>query len=195
MVMALDSGLVRDLGEAKGALARHGIVILRAIETELEPAIMAGAKSSMASSPGKLGKMDDDELDKFSDKLRKTAMKSAEELKDLYVRLLANLGTESIPDLSKELEGIGQLFRWERIRQSVDPVNARLAEEGFGPVVLEGPGELSEGFEMELVQRWPPAFERFKKLVDEAAKRLEEKEQPQEKPQSQRRAKKAQAKE
>jgi hypothetical protein len=193
--MALDSGLMRDLGEAKAALARHGIVIIRAIETELEPAIMAGAKSSMASSPGRLGKMDDDELDEFSEKLRKTALRSADELMELYVRLLAKLGTESLPDLSKELEGIGQLFKWERVKTSIASVNTMLAEQGFKAVVLEGPGDLSEGFELELEQRWPSAFERFKALVDEAARKLEETEQAPQKPQSQKRAKKAQTKE
>ncbi len=192
MELAIGSGLMRDLAEAKGALARHGVVIVRGIETELEPAIMAGAKSSMASSPGRLSKIDDDELDKLFDKLRRTALKSVEELKELYVRLLANLGTESISDLSRELEGIGELFKWERIKQSIDPVNAKLAEKGFGPVVLEGPRELSDGFEVELEQRWPPAFKRFKNLVDEAAKTLAETEQPR---RSERRAKKAPAKE
>jgi hypothetical protein len=195
MGMALDSELMRDLGEAKAALARHGIVIIRAIETELEPAIMAGAKSSMASSPGRLGKMDDDELDEFSEKLRKTALRSADELMELYVRLLAKLGTESLPDLSKELEGIGQLFKWERVKTSIASVNTMLAEQGFKAVVLEGPGDLSEGFELELEQRWPSAFERFKALVDEAARKLEETEQAPQKPQSQKRAKKAQTKE
>jgi hypothetical protein len=195
MGMALDSELMRDLGEAKAALARHGIVIIRAIETELEPAIMAGAKSSMASSPGRLGKMDDDELDEFSEKLRKTALRSADELMELYVRLLAKLGTESLPDLSKELEGIGQLFKWERVKTSIASVNTMLAEQGFKAVVLEGPGDLSEGFELELEQIWPSAFERFKALVDEAARKLEETEQAPQKPQSQKRAKKAQTKE
>jgi len=195
MGQALDSGLMRDLGEAKGALARHGIVIIRAIETELEPAIIAGAKSSMASSPGRLGKMDDEELDEFSEALRKTALESADELKELYVRLLAKLGTESVPVLAKELEGIGQLFRWDRIRESVGLINAKLAEKGFGPVILEGPGDLSEGFELELEQRWPPAFERFSALVDKAIEKLTETGVAPEKPQSQKRAKKSRPKE
>jgi enoyl-CoA hydratase/carnithine racemase len=113
MAQALDQGLLRDLSEAKAALARHGIVIIRAIETDLEPALMAAAKSSMAASSNKLSKMDDDELDKFSEKIRKTSQKSAEELMDLYVHLMTRLGTENCVNLAKELEGIGQLFKWE----------------------------------------------------------------------------------
>jgi hypothetical protein len=172
--MDLDPGLQRDLGEAKGALARHGVVIIRAIETELEPAIIAAARSSMAGSPGKLKRLDDDELDKFTEKLRRTARKSTEELSRLYVRLLAKLGDESPQALVQDLEGIGGLFRWERIAESAHEVDSELASKGFAPIVLDGPCDLSEGFELELEQRWPPAFERFRTLVEEAARRSEE---------------------
>ena len=193
--MALDPGLQRDLGEAKGALARHGIVIIRAIETELEPAIMSAAKSSMASSPKELDTMDEDELDRFTEKLRRTALKSADELKVLYVRLLGKLGNESAPALVEDLEGIGELFKWGRIQESAHPVDVELESKGFGPVTFEGPGDLSEGFELELEQRWPPAFERFKALVEEAAKRLEEADNAPAKPQGQKRTKKSKPKE
>lgn len=71
MTTTLDPGLLRDLTEAKAALARHGIVIIRTIETELEPAIMAEAKDSVASSPRKLVKLKEDELDRFMEDLRK----------------------------------------------------------------------------------------------------------------------------
>ncbi len=50
----LDPMLRKELGEAKAALARHGIVILRGVESELEPAIMIAVRDSLASSPGKL---------------------------------------------------------------------------------------------------------------------------------------------
>lgn len=193
--MALDPGLQRDLGEAKGALARHGIVIIRAIETELEPAIMSAAKSSMASSPRKLEKMDDDELDRFTEKLRRTALQSAEELKELYVRLLAKLGNESAPALVEDLEGIGELFKWGRIRESAQPVDRELESRGFGPITFEGPGDLSEGFELELEQRWPPAYERFKALVEEAARRQTEADGAPLKPLGQKRPKKSKPKE
>jgi hypothetical protein len=174
MAQALDPALKRDLTEAKAALARHGVVIIRAIETDLEPALMSAAKSSMSSSPGKLGNMDEDELDKFSDRLRQTSISSVGELKELYIRLMAKLGTENPSDLAIELEGIEQLFKWERVAKAVLPVNERLAERGFGPIVLEGPGDVSESFELELEERWPPAFERFKLLVDQSAVMMKE---------------------
>jgi hypothetical protein len=195
MVHALDPGLMRDLTEAKAALARHGIVIIRAIETDLEPALMSAAKSSMASSPGKLGKMDEDELDRFSEKLRKTSIKSAEELKQLYVRLMAKLGTDDLGDLAIELEGIEQLFKWERVAKAVQPVNELLAEKGFGPIVLEGSGDISESFELELEEKWPPAFERFKLLVDQSVVMMKEESANQGKGTPRRKVKKAQPRE
>jgi len=176
MAHSLDPGLLRDLTEAKAALARHGIVIIRTIETELEPALLAEAKNSMASSPRKLAQLDDEELDKFTDSLRKSAMKSTKELKDLYVRLLARLGIEYIGDLVKELEGIAELFKWERISKTAEPINQKLADKGFAPIELSGPEAISESFVVELQQKWPPAFERFKALADEAARRIEQQE-------------------
>jgi hypothetical protein len=190
MPKPLDPGLIRDLTEAKGALARHGIVIIRAIETDLEPALMAAAKSAMAASPGRLSKMDDDELDKFTGKLRKLSLRSAEDLKDLYVRLMARLGTERAEELSEELEGIGQLFTWERIAKAAEPVNEKLAEMGFPSIALEGPSALSEGFELEFEKRWPPAFQRFRSLVDQAVKQIEEREKAPETPTTGKRSKK-----
>lgn len=173
MANSLDPGLVRDLVEAKAALARHGIVIIRAIETELEPALMAAVKSSMASNPSLFAKMDEEELDAFVGKMRNVSMKTANELKGLYIRLLGKLGTEYVGELAKELEGIGQLFTWERVSKSVEPVNSELSEKGFRPVELKGPESLSESFELELEQKWPPAFDRFKALVTEAEKQIE----------------------
>lgn len=172
MAHAIDPGLLRDLADAKSAIARHGIVIIRAIEIELEPALMAEAKSSMASASSILGKMDEAELDKFAKDLRKTSLKTAEELMDLYTRLLARLGTEFVGELAKDLEGIGELFSWERISKTVKPVNALLDEKGFPPITLGGPEALSESFALELEQRWPPAFDRFKSLVEEASRQI-----------------------
>ena len=195
MAQALEPALLRDLTEAKAALARHAVVIIRAIETDLEPTLMAAARSSMASSPGKLSKMDDDELDKFSEKVRRISQKSADDLRELYIRLMTKMGTEQLVDLAKELNGIGQLFKWERITKAVDPMNEKLAEKGFGPIALEGPGDLSESFELELVERWPPAFERFKSLVDQAVQELGKEEAPKVKATQCRKGKKAATKE
>jgi hypothetical protein len=195
MAQALEPALIRDLTEATGALARHGVVIIRAIETYLEPALMAAAKSSMAASSEKLSKMDDDELDKFTGKLRKVSLKSAEDLRELYVRLMGRLGTEYIADLSKELEGIGQLFTWERIAKTTEPVNDKLVEMGFPPIELEGPAALSESFELEFEKRWPPAFERFKSLVDEAVRQLEERKEAEGAPPAKKPSKKRKSKE
>lgn len=169
---SLDPGLLRDLTEAKADLARHGIVIVRTIETELEHAIMSQVKSLMASSPKRMSQLEENELDVFLEKLRKTSAKSVEQLRDLYVRLLAKLGTEFLGDLAKELDGIEQLIKWERIAKTVEPVNMKLAEKGFGQIELPGPESLSESFQMELDQKWPASFERFKVLVKDAATQL-----------------------
>lgn len=172
MMASLDPGLLRDLTEAKADLARHGIVIVRTIETDLEPAIMSEVKSSMASSPKRMAKMGEDELDGFVEKLRKASEKNVEQLRDLYVRLLAKLGTEFPGDLVKELDGIEQLMKWERISETVEAVNERLAEKGFGSIELTGPESLSDSFQVELEQKWPASFDRFKALVREAATQL-----------------------
>jgi hypothetical protein len=172
MTTTLDPGLLRDLTEAKAALARHGIVIIRTIETELEPAIMAEAKDSVASSPRKLVKLKEDELDRFMEDLRKASMKSAKELASLYTRLLAKLGMEYLGDLVKELEGIDQLFKWSRIEKAVEPVNEILVENGFGKVQLGNPEDLSDAFKVELEEKWNSAFVRFRLIAEQAVEEM-----------------------
>jgi len=170
----LDPLLVKNLTEAKADLARHGIVIIRSVETELEPAIVTEARDSMASSPGKLSKMKDKELDDFTNELRKGAMKSAKELSKLYTRILSVLGTDQLSDLVKELNGMDQLFKWDRVIRAVDPVNKLLAERGFRDISMSGPETVSENFAVELGQKWPQSFERFKGLAEKALKVLQE---------------------
>lgn len=179
----LDPAVLRDLTEAKAAVARHGIVIIRSLETELAPAIISEAKRSMASSPRKLSQMDDDELDRYTEGIRKTAMRSAKELAELYTRLLAKLGTENVVDLVDELDGIGQLMTWDRVSRTADAVNSQLAANGFSKISLEGPEALSESFRVELEDKWPPAFGRFRTLANEAAKQLMQDEEMPERPQ------------
>jgi len=175
MTQSLDPHLIRDLTEAKAALARHGIVIIRSIETELEPAVMAAAKESMAAKPAMLAKMDDDELDRFVDSLRKKTMRSASELRGLHVRLLAKLGTDYIVDLVKELDGIDELFTWERIaKAATKDIDQALQDKGFAKVDMPGPDEVSENFAVELGEKWSPAFARFKSLAVQAADILRE---------------------
>jgi hypothetical protein len=172
MTTTLDPGLLRDLTEAKAALARHGIVIIRTIETELEPAIMAEAKDSVASSPRKLVKLKEDELDRFMEDLRKASMKSAKELASLYTRLLAKLGMEYLGELVKELEGIDQLFKWSRIEKAVEPVNEILVENGFRKVQLGNPEDLSDAFKVELEEKWNSAFVRFRLIAEQAVEEM-----------------------
>jgi hypothetical protein len=172
MSTTLDPGLLRDLTEAKAALARHGIVIIRTIETELEPAIMAEARDSVASSPRKLAKLKEDELDRFMEDLRKASMKSAKELASLYTRLLAKLGTEYLGELVKELEGIDQLFKWSRIEKAVEPVNEILVENGFRKVQLGNPEDLNDAFKVELEEKWNSAFVRFRLIAEQAVEEM-----------------------
>jgi hypothetical protein len=172
MAGTIDPGLVRDLQDAKGALARHGVVIIRAIETDLEPAMMIEAKSSIASASDRLKGLDEDELDRLIGELHKISTDSVDELSKLYVRLLAKLGEAEIGELAKDLEGIGQLFTWDRIARSAAPLNSRLEEAGFPPIDLKGPENISGGFAVELDERWPHAFARFKSLIEEAARQL-----------------------
>lgn len=174
MAGVLDPVLHKELGEAKVALARHGIVIMRGVETELEPAIMVAVRDSLASSPGKLKGMSDDQLDKFMDKVRGAAAKSTKELSLLHTHLLAKLGTEYIADLVDELDGIDQLFRWERIAKASGPVDELLKDKGFRPVSIPGPREVSDAFAVELEEKWPSAFKRFRSLAEDAAKVLRE---------------------
>ncbi len=172
MLTTLDPGLLRDLKEAKAALARHGIVIIRTIETELEPAIMAEAKDSVASSPRKLAKLREDELDGLMEDLRRASMESAKELASLYTRLLAKLGTEYLGELIKELEGIDQLFKWSRIEKAVEPVNDILVENGFEKVQLGNPEDLSDAFKVELEEKWNSAFVRFRLIAEQAVEEM-----------------------
>jgi len=172
MSTTLDPGLLRDLTEAKAALARHGIVIIRTIETELEPAIMAEARDSVASSPRKLAKLKEDELDRFMEDLRKASMKSARELASLYTRLLAKLGTEYLGELVKELEGIDQLFKWSRIEKAAEPVNEILVENGFRKIELGNPEDLSDAFKVELEEKWNSAFVRFRLIAEQAVEEM-----------------------
>ena len=172
MSTTLDPGLLRDLKEAKAALARHGIVIIRTIETELEPAIMAEAKDSVVSSPRKLAKLKEDELDRLMADLRKASMKSAKELASLYTRLLGKLGTEYLGELVKELEGIDQLFKWSRIEKAVEPVNDILVENGFRKVQLGNPEDLSDAFKVELEEKWNSAFVRFRLIAEQAVEEM-----------------------
>lgn len=173
MTSPIDPGLRKDLAEAKAAVARHGIVIIRTIETEFEPAVMADARDSMASSPRKLADLSDEELDDLAERLRKEAMRSAKELGRLYTRLLSKLGTEYIEDLARDLEGIGELFRWERIREAAKPASEILQAKGFRGIDLTGPQALSENMQIELTERWPAAFERFALLVNRAVEEIE----------------------
>jgi len=177
MAPALDPVLHKDLGEAKAALARHGIVILRGVETELEPAIMVAVRDSMASSPAKLKAMNDDQLDKFMEKARGAVSKSAKDLSVVQTHLLAKLGTEYIVDLVGELDGIDQLFRWERISRVSEKVDEALRDKGFRPVSLSGPGDVSDAFALELEEKWPSAFKRFRTLAEEAANALRERDE------------------
>ncbi len=172
MRAVLDPILYKDLAESKAALARHGIVIIRSVETELGPAMMDEAKNSIASSPGKLREMDEAELDRLMEDLRKAAMKSSKDLAALHTRLLAQLGTEYIGDLVKELDAIGKLFTWDRVTKAVDPVNKKLAKAGFETVTLPSAEAVSNAFALELNEKWPAAFVRFKELADRAAKEL-----------------------
>lgn len=168
----LEPGLYKDLTEAKADLARHGIVIIRTIETDLEPAIMIAAKDSLASSRGRLSQLDDEALDVLVEKLRKVALGEVNELKELYTRLLARFGREFVGDLAKDLEGIGELFSWDRISHTVDPVNKLLEKQGFLPVALSDPSDISESFKLELEEKWGPSFARFQILVGKAAEEI-----------------------
>lgn len=178
MAGLLDPVLHKDLGEAKAALARHGIVILRGVERELEPAIMVAVRDSLASSPGKLRAMSDEDLDDFMEKTRRAVVKAAKDLSEMHTHMLAKLGTEYIGDLVNELEGIDQLFKWHRVVRVAEPADAMLKERGFRPVSLSGPSDVSEAFALELEEKWPAAYERFRSLAETAAEVLGEEGRP-----------------
>ena len=182
MGVSLDPGLIRDLIEAKAAVARHGIVLIRSIENDLAPAIVSEARDSMAASPRKLSQMTEGELDKYLLRLRKKAMRTSDDLAELYKRLLSRLGTDKMIDLQKDLEGIGQLYSWERIAKSVEEVNPILTERGFGRIDLGDPSSLSEELAIELQQKWPVAFGRFSKLAKEASDELQREDEVAERP-------------
>ncbi len=172
MVPNLDPGLAKELMEARGDLAKHGVVIVRTVESELGPAMMRAAKESLEDSPAKLEGMKEKDLDDLLERLRKAAIKSSKDLSKLYVQLLSKLGTEEVAELAGELEGIGQLFRWERISQAAKPLNQVLEREGFDRLEMEGLDDVSESFRLELEERWTPAFERLQGLALKAADQL-----------------------
>jgi len=174
MSSELPPALERDLVTARAALARHGVVIIRTVETELEPAVMAAVRRSIASAGKRLSKLEDDELDELMDRARKAVADSAEELQRLYTRLLAKLGAGDVCALLPELEGMDQLFTWERVLRASEAVNPVLTGKGFAPVDLSGPEDLSDAFKVELEERWPVAFARYRALVEAAAKELTE---------------------
>lgn len=169
-----DPILVKNLRDAKAALARHGIVILRTIQSELEPAILVKVRDSMASSQGRLNRMSDEDLDEFMGEVRKAATKAATELAALHTHLLTKLGSEYVVDLVKELDGINQLFSWERIAKVTDPVSVLLVSKGFDRIELDGPQEVSDAFAVELTEKWPRSFDRFKVLADETASKIKD---------------------
>lgn len=177
MVTSLDPGLLRDLIEAKAAVARHGIVLIRSIEDDLAAAIVAAAKESVEASPKKLSQMDESELDRYMVRIRKRALKSSSQLAEIYRRLLTRLGTENIIDLQKDLEGIGELFTWGRIEQAAKEVDAVLEEGGFGQVDMGSANSISDDFCIELEERWPAAYKRFRALSEEAAEQLRKREE------------------
>ncbi len=168
----LDPRLLKDLSEARADLTRHGIAILRSVEVELEPALMKVVKDALAASPRTLSKMDEDELDKFLERTRKEAMRSAESLRELYLKLLSRLGTDPLDELVDQLDGIRELFKWSRIQKTADPVGKILEKEGFGTIELIDPLDISEAFQVELEERWPAAFERFETLATEASQQI-----------------------
>jgi hypothetical protein len=160
-----DAVLRKDLAEARAAVARHGIVIVRAIEEDLVPATMAAVRDSLSSSPERLEEMDEKELDHFVDDLRKTATKEAFGLRDVLVRVLADIGVQGPRELAGTVDGSTQLFGWDRIARTGERVNEKLVKRGFQPLQLSGPGDVSESFEIELVERWPAAMKTFKDIV------------------------------
>jgi hypothetical protein len=173
MSYALEPGLVKDLAEARAAIARHGIVIARAIETDLVPAIMAEARASMESSPRKLAAIDEDDLDLLLEKIRKASTRSAEQLQDIYIRWLTKLGAGSPTDVVDDLEGVGQLFKWDRIAKATEQATEILRENGFRGIELVSPENISDSLKVELEERWPPAFDRVSDLLKRAAEASE----------------------
>ncbi len=171
-----DAALTKTLVEAEGDVARHGIVIIRTIETDLVPSIMAAARDAIESSPRTLAKLSEDDLDGLMQSLRKAATKSAKELSKLYTRVLKRLGNEDIIELERDLEGIDQLFKWQRIQQAIEPANAVLEEHGFPPLVLNGPDDVADNLALELDEKWEAAFSRFAEAASRMAEEARSKE-------------------
>ena len=121
--------------------------------------------------------MDESELDRYMLRIRKRALKSSEQLAEIYKRLLTRLGTENIIDLQKDLEGIGELFTWGRIEQAAKEVDAVLEERGFSRADMGSANALSDDFQIELEERWPAAYKRFRAISGEAAEQLREREE------------------
>ena len=168
----IDPALTKALVEAEGDVARHGVVIIRTIETELVPSIMAAARISIESSPRRLSKLSDEELDALVQSLRKSATRSAKDLRKLYTRVLSKLGNEDIIELEKDLEGIGELFGWKRISESANPVNELLEEQGFPRIDLSGPEDIADNLAVELNEKWRGAFTRFSDAVTRLAQEI-----------------------
>jgi len=161
----LDAVLRKELAEARAAVARHGVVIVRAIEEDLVPAIMAAARDSLSASPRGLSKLGEKALDNLVGNLREVASKEALELRDVYVRVLADIGGQEPKELTKTIDGIEQLFEWERIARTSEPVSRTLVDRGLRPLQLAGPGDVSDSFEIELTVKWPAAVQRLRDLT------------------------------
>ena len=174
----INPALTKTLVEAEGDVARHGVVIIRTIETELVPSIMAAARDSIESSPRKLSKLSEEDLDDLVESLRKSATKEAKNLRKLYTRILAKLGNEDIVELEQDLEGIGQLFKWSRISEVTRPVNDILEGQGFPPIELAGPADVADNLAVELDEKWQAAFSRFSDAVSKLAQETKEEESP-----------------
>ena len=174
----INPALTKTLVEAEGDVARHGVVIIRTIETELVPSIMAAARDSIESSPRKLSKLSEEDLDDLVESLRKSATKEAKNLRKLYTRILAKLGNEDIVELEQDLEGIGQLFKWSRISEVTRPVNDILEGQGFPPIELAGPADVADNLAVELDEKWQAAFSRFSDAVSKLAQETKKEESP-----------------
>jgi hypothetical protein len=176
MAYGTDPTTSKALVETESDVARHGVVIIRTIETELVPSIMAASRDSLESSPRKLAKLGEDELDDLVQSLRKAATRSTKELTKLYTRVLSKLGNEDLLELERDLEGVDQLFRWPRIAKAAEPVSEMLVERGFSPLELSGPEDVAENLKLELEEKWRPAFSRFSEAVKLAADDLRKQE-------------------
>ncbi len=172
----IDPALAKGLIESEGDVARHGVVIIRTIETELAPAIMAAARNSIESTPRRLSKLSEDDLDDLMQSLRKAATKSAKDLRKLYTRVLSKLGNEDILELEKDLEGIGELIGWKRISEAAEPVNIILEQHGFQRTSLAGPEDVADNLAVELNEKWKASFSRFRGAVTSLAEEIRKEE-------------------